>query len=248
MAPTSAYQIMTSVASPPTVDSDHKKEAADWFHEVLEPNADEFFLSKPNSPCFTAGSTNVEMEVRLKYKRMVSDHPAFVKHGKDGVESSYGPHYRNSEGKIDPVNVLVLGRAQNSYLQAAEEIMREKIRTNTAQSKNQNKVAVSGSHNTGGYGKLYVLAAPDGDRDAFLKAEAAHKANLNLYKWCKDIKNKDKGEGDYTPSTTTISNACTAIEVVHDLLGADWPAETLDTLFRGCGRIARTDMCASTRC
>ena len=40
---------------------------------------------------------------------------------------------------------------------------------------------------------------------------------------------------------TAISDASTAIEVVHDLLGAGWPAETLGALFRGCGKITQTD-------
>ena len=242
MAPTSEYQIMNSVASPPAVDSDHKKDAAVWFREVLEPESEKFFASKPNSPCFTGGTTNELVEKRLAYKRMISEHPAWVKHGKDGVDSTYGLNYRNAQGQIDPDNYIVLGRAHNSYLHAAEELMREKIRTLTAQSKQQNKVAVSGIHKTGGYGKLYILAAPGGDREAFLKAEAAHKANFNLFRWCKDVKNKNKGADDYTPSTTTISNALTAIEVVIDLLDAGWSAETLGTLFRGCGRITPSGM------
>ena len=239
MAP-AEYQILNSVASPPTIDSDHKKEAADWFREVLEPKADEFFVRKPNSPCFTAGST-ADMNSRLHNRRTVSDRPAFVKHGKDGADSVYGDHYRTSAGNIDPRNLLVLGRAHNSYLQAAEDLVREKIRTLTAQSKNQNKVGVSGVYNKSGYGTLYILAAPDGPRDMFLKAEAAHKANRNLFVWCKKPANKNKGEVAYTPSTTTISNAFTAIEVVLDLLGAGWPAETLDKLFRGSGQITPTD-------
>ena len=242
MAPTSEYQIMNSVASPPAVDSDHKKDAAVWFKEVLEPESENFFASKPNSPCFTVGTTNELVEKRLAYKGMISEHPAWVKHGKDGVDDTYGLNYRNAQGQIGPDNYIVLGRAHNSYLQAGEELIREKIRSNTAQSKNQNKVSVSGIYNTGGNGKLYILAAPDGDRKAFLKAEAAHKANLNPFRWYKDVKNKNKGADDYTPSTTTISNALTAIEVVIDLLDAGWSAETLDTLFRGCSRITPSDM------
>lgn len=75
----------------------------------------------------------------------------------------------------------------------------------------------------------------------FLKAEAAHKANRALFIWCKEPKNKNKGEDAYTPYTTTISDASTAIEVVHDLLDAGWPAETLDKLLRGCEKITPTD-------
>lgn len=129
------YQILKSVASPPSIDSDHMKEAADWFREVLEPEADEFIESKPNSPCFTAGST-ADLKARLgSNRRTVSDHPAFVKYGKDGSACTYGDHYRDSSGNIDPRNLLVLGRAHNSYLQAPEDLVREKIRTLTAQSK-----------------------------------------------------------------------------------------------------------------
>ena len=242
MVPTSEYQIMASAASPPPVDSDHKKDAARWFREVLDPESDKFIDSKPNTPCFTPGTTTLDMVKRTEYKRMQSEHVAWAKHGKDGCDGTYGDHYRMPDGTIDPDNYIVLGRAHNSYLQASEELMREKIRTLTAQSKHQNKVSVSGVFKKGGYGYLYILAAPDGDRKAFLKAEAAHKANHNLLQWCKEAKNKNKGEDDYTPSTTTISNALTAIEVVIDLLDAGWSAATLDTFFRGCGRITGSDM------
>ena len=131
------YQILKSVATPPSIDSDHLKDAADWFREVLVPKADEFLVGKPNSPCFTAGST-ADLKDRLAgNSRTVSDHPAFKKHGKDGSACVYGDHYRDSSGNIDPRNLLVLGRAHNSYLQAAEDLVREKIRTLTAQSKHR---------------------------------------------------------------------------------------------------------------
>ena len=45
----------------------------------------------------------------------------------------------------------------------------------------------------------------------------------------------------YKPSTTTITNAVTAVEVIIKLLVAGWPAETLGAIFRGSGRITPND-------
>ena len=108
MVPTSEYQIMASAASPPPLDSDHKKAAARWFREVLDPESDKFIDSKPNTPCFTPGTTTVLMVKRTEYKRMISEHVAWAKHGKDGCDGSYGDHYRMPDGTIDPANYIVL--------------------------------------------------------------------------------------------------------------------------------------------
>ena len=129
-------------------------------------------------------------------------------------------------------------------------MLREKLRANPAQSKNQIKVTVSGiaRDNPEGFGNVYIIAAPDGPRDVNLKADEDHKALYNLYHWCMNPKNKNKGEDDYKPSTTTISNASTAIEVIHECLDAGRSAETLDAFFRGSGRIAPSDRSTSARC
>ena len=168
-----------------------------------------------------------------------SDHPAFAVH-KHACNSTYGPHYRDAHGQVDPRNVLVLGRAKNSIPHDVEEILREKLRANPGQSKQQNKVTVSGNalDDPEGFGAVYLIAAPDGPRAAFLKADNAHKAVRNLAKWCIEPKNKNKGPDAYKqPLSTTISNAATAIDVIHECLGAGWSAPTLGMFFRGANRI-----------
>ena len=168
-----------------------------------------------------------------------SDHPAFAVH-KHACNSTYGPHYRDAHGQVDPRNVLVLGRAKNSIPHDVEEILREKLRANPGQSKQQNKVTVSGNalDDPEGFGAVYLIAAPDGPRAAFLKADNAHKAVRNLAKWCIEPKNKNKGPDAYKqPLSTTISNAATAIDAIHECLGAGWSAPTLGMFFRGANRI-----------
>ena len=193
------YQILASIATPTTVDSHHKTMAKGFFTPQLETKTDAFTAARAHSPCFTAGSTGKTIEVRMSVNLIDINHAAWRKHGAANVyNSTYGAHYRNTEGEIDPCNVLILGRAGNSTLHAIEDVLREKLRANPAQSKQQARVTDSGHQvDPEGVGTIYILAAPDGPRNAFLEADAKHKVFMALRKWCLDPKNKSKGEDDY---------------------------------------------------
>ena len=191
----SAFHFFTSIATPSAVDSNHMTKGLKWHNGPMEAKADAFIATKPASPCITAGSTGSTLAGRMAAFRMKNSHPAFLKHGSDAPNSIYGSHYRNSDGEIDPRNYLILGRAKNDILHAIEEIMRGNLRSNPGQSKQQNKVTVSGNAlgDPEGFGAIpgtvHLIAAPDGPRDAFLKADAEHKAARNLCQWCTDPKN-----------------------------------------------------------
>ena len=88
---------------------------------------------------------------------------------------------------------------------------------------------------------LYILAAPDGPRDVFLKAEAAHKANCNLFSWCKEPKNKNKGEDDthhIRRRSRTHPPRSRSSTIFSTLVGR---RRRSTRCFRGCGKITPTD-------
>ena len=104
-----------------------------------------------------------------------------------------------------------------------ENAVRETLRANPSQSKQQNSASDTTYDNVGkaeDLGIAYVIAAPDGDRDVFLKADKKHKSLLALYTWCHDPKNKNKKEDDYKPYTPPITNDVTAFETITKLLDA----------------------------
>jgi len=168
--------------------------------------------------------------------------PRARNHGSANVyECTYGSHYRNAPGQIEKCNLLVVGHPPNKILGLVEDVVREKLRANPAQSNQQARVTDSGNQdNPEGAGTVYVIAAPDGPRDVFLEADKKHKALMALLRWCRVPKNKHKGEDDYKPNTAVITNAVSAIEVIIKLLGAGWPSETLRAIFRG-SKISKGD-------
>ena len=167
---------------------------------------------------------------------IVCSHVAWLKHGQaDVTNSTYGGHYRNEHGDIEESNLHVVARAPGDILGSIEDAVRETLRANPAQSKQQNSASgtIYDQNNPEDLGTVYVIAAPGGDRDVFLEADKKHKTLLALCQWCIDPKNKNKKEGDYKPRSATISNDVSAIEAVIKLLGAGWPSETLRWIFRG---------------
>ena len=150
-------------------------------------------------------------------------HVAWLKHGgPDVFNSTYGSHYRNAAGVVEESNLLVVGHPPANIIGSVEDAMREKLRANPAQSKQQARI--SGSVLNGmeedELGTVYVIAAPDGPRDVFLEADMKHKALCALYRWCVDPKNKNKKEDDYKPYTPPITNDVTAFETITKLLDA----------------------------
>ena len=226
-----------SVATPGAVNSIHMTQTIAWLSRPVEAKIDAWTAVAPESPCITVGATCTTVATRMAPFHVACDHATF---GVRRIQGNvYGDHYRNANLEVEPENVLCLGRAKKKILHAIEELVREKLRRNPLQSKQQNHITVFGIAlaDPEGFGNVYLIKAPDGSCSDFFKADKAHKASANLARWYKDPKNKNKD--NYKPLTTTTSNAVTAFEVIHELLGAGWSASVLDEVFRGSHRIVK---------
>ena len=222
MAPT-AYQVLTSIASPGAVDSRLQLQAKAMITPTVDADLNGFVAARPHSPCFTAGSTFEPLEVRMTAPLMACKHVAWLTHGRaDVYNSTYGRHYRNEHGVIEKSNLFVVGHPPANIIGLIENAMREKLRANPAQSKQQSRISdsVFNGMEEDELGTVYVIAAPDGPRDVFLEADMKHKALCALYRWCVDPKNKNKKEDDYKPYTPPITNDVTAFETITKLLDA----------------------------
>ena len=232
-----AYQRLSSIASTRALDSQLQKKALEAITPQVDADLGSFLAGKPNSPCFTAGSTKQPtLKQRMQAPPFKCSHVAWLKHGGPGINSTYGGHYRNEHGHIEESNLHVVARAPGNILGSIEDAVRETLRANPLQSKQQNSASDTTYDKVGkaeDLGIAYVIAAPDGDRDVFLKADKKHKSLLALHTWCVDPKNKNKKADDYKPQTATITNDVSAIETVIILLDAGWSSETLRFIFRG---------------
>ena len=232
-----AYQRLSSIASTRALDSELQKKALEVITPQVDADLGSFLAGKPNSPCFTAGSTKQPtLKQRMDAPKFKCSHVAWLKHGQAGFNDTYGAHYRNEHGHIEESNLHVVARAPGNILGSIEDAVRETLRANPLQSKQQNSASDTTYDQRGkaeDLGIAYVIAAPDGDRDVFLKADKKHKSLMALHQWCVDPKNKNKKEDDYKPQSATITNDVSAIETVIILLDAGWSSETLRFIFRG---------------
>ena len=225
-----AFQNKASVATPGAVDSIYMTQALAWLSRPVEAEIDAWTADAPNSPRITVGTTSGTVAARMASFQQKCNHETFGFHRVQG--NVHGDHYRNANLEVEPENVLCLGQAKNIILRAIEELIREKLRSNPSHTKQQNHVTVPSAAlaDPEGFGNVYLIKAPDGSRSDFFKADKAHKASCNFVMWCRMPKNKNKTI--YKPLTTTISNAVTVFEVIHELLDAGWSASVLDELFR----------------
>ena len=230
------YHLLSKVASTRALDSENQKKALDVITPTVDANLGSFLAAKANSPCLSAGSTTQILNNRMWAPKFNSKHVVWEKHGQPGYNHVYGGHYRGPDGNIPESNLHVVAHAPHNILGSIENAVRETLRANPLQSKQQNSASDTTYDQRGkaeDLGIAYVIAAPDGDRDVFLKADKKHKSLLALHQWCVDPKNKNKKEDDYKPQTATITNDVSAIETVIILLDAGWSSETLRFIFRG---------------